>query len=650
LLRAAPLLALLAFVAELSLRPMAESDLFFRIKAGQEILAQHGLPGRNLFSFTYPDYPDVDAAWLFEVGAAVLYGRGGFPAVVVAKTAVLLAAFALAFRLCRRRGAGPAASALALAAAAFVGRERFVERPHVVSLLGAVGVLAAADLLAAAAGRRALRIGAALVAGVALWANLHAGAFVAPVLLACAAAGARLDRDRAAARRLGLAALAAVPALFATPIGFGLLRYLRLHLTLPALHPVDEFRAPSWLSDAGLYLYGAAFAAAALSLSLARRRHLAPWRQALPPLVLVALAAGSVRFGADAALVVAPLFAVAMTALAERGRARWPARLPDPVPSIAAVALLAGLAAGPHLGGRGAGGIDLDRRELPLSAIAFVDANGLRDRMYNDFETGSYLLFEPTGGYPRHRVFVDPRLPAYPPEFHRLLGRADLGRAEWSAAMERYGVETALLAYAGINVRVAWWDPERWALVFREADARVFVRRLPRYATLIAAREIPATFTFSAQEGATTVPLDAKPAASPVPDCEWQRRLGELATELDAESERDGAPSPRARAAYDRALAAPAGCLRAADEARLAAWLAGVELGAGRAAEALALCDRALAHGDRDITTLTNRAVALEGLGRARDAVTAWDAVIARAGESPLGARARARRAHLLDH
>jgi len=641
LLRAAPLLALLAFVAELSLRPMAESDLFFRIKAGQEILARHGLPGRNLFSFTYPDYPDVDAAWLFEVGAAVLYGRGGFPAVVVAKTAVLLAAFAVAFGLCRRRGAGPAASALALAAAAFVGRERFVERPHVVSLLGVVGLLAAADLLAAAAGRRALWIGAALVGGVAVWANLHAGAFVAPVLLACAAAGARLDRDRAAARRLGLTALAVAPALFATPIGFGLLRYLRLHLILPALHPIDEFRTPTWLSDAWLYVYGAAFVTA---LWLARRRGLAPWRQALAPLVLAALAAGSVRFGADAALVAAPLLAVALTTLAERLRARWPALLPDPIPSIAAGALLVGLAAGPHLGGPAAGGIDLDRRELPLSAIAFADANGLRDRMYNDFETGSYLLFEPDGGYPRHRVFVDPRLPAYPPEFHRLLGRDDLGRAEWSAAMDRYGVETALLAYAGINRRVAWWDPERWALVFREADARVFVRRLPRYATLIAAREIPATFTFSVQEGAATVPLDAKPASSPVPDCEWRRRLGDLLFEID------GAPSARARAAYDRALAAPAGCLQAADEVRLTAWLAGIELGAGRLAEALALCDRALARGDNDIATLTNRAVALEALGRARDAAAAWDAVITRAGDSPLATHARARRAHLLAH
>src|SRR5262245_41799018 len=177
--RVAPLIALLAFVAELSLRPMAESDLFFRIKAGQEILTRHGLPGRNLYSFTYPDYPDVDAAWLFEVGAAAVYGRGGFPAVVIAKTVVLVAAFGLAYWLCRRRGARPAAAAFALGAAAFAGRERFVERPHIFSLLGVVALLIAIDELARARrGRRGAVVAALVCAGVALWANLHAGAFV----------------------------------------------------------------------------------------------------------------------------------------------------------------------------------------------------------------------------------------------------------------------------------------------------------------------------------------------------------------------------------------------------------------------------------------------------------------------------------------
>src|SRR3954470_4332191 len=89
-----PLMGLLVFVAGLALGPMAESDLFFRIEAGRQILARHGLPGRNLYSFTYPDHADLDASWLFEVGAALLHGRGGFAAVVLAKAALLVATFA----------------------------------------------------------------------------------------------------------------------------------------------------------------------------------------------------------------------------------------------------------------------------------------------------------------------------------------------------------------------------------------------------------------------------------------------------------------------------------------------------------------------------------------------------------------------------
>src|SRR3954463_4841992 len=102
---------------------MAETDLFFRLRTGDEILRTHALPARNLFSFTFPDHPDPDPAWLFDVAAAALYRLGGFPAGVIGKTLVVLAVFAAAYWLCRRRGAGPVAAALALAAAALVMRE-----------------------------------------------------------------------------------------------------------------------------------------------------------------------------------------------------------------------------------------------------------------------------------------------------------------------------------------------------------------------------------------------------------------------------------------------------------------------------------------------------------------------------------------------
>ncbi len=431
-------------------------------------------------------------------------------------------------------------------------------------------------------------------------------------------------------------------AMVATPVGLGCFRYLRLHLQLPAVHPVDEFRAPSWSSDAPLFLYGAALAvAAAVALAIGRMPARRDVARALGPALPLALLAGhTVRFGADAALLAAPVLALAV-------RGAWQAEEHPgrrPLAALGVVALLLVVTLGPRLAApRGSPerwGIGLDTRELPLGAIAFVDENGLRDRMYNDFEIGSYLLFEPAGGYPRHRVFVDPRLPAYPLEMHRLLGRGDLSRADWGAAMDRYGVESALLTYAGINRRVAWWDPAGWALVWSTGDARVFVRRLPRFRELIARLEIPATFTFSTDEGAVTVPLEARPAASPVPDCEWARRLGDLLVGLD------GSLTERARHAYARALDVP-GCLAASEESRLCAWLGAVALGEKHPTEALTLLNRARRAGNQELSTLSNLAAALEADGRSEGAAAVWREVAARAADPALAARARARAARL---
>ena len=102
--------------------------------------------------------------------------------------------------------------------------------------------------------------------------------------------------------------------MLATPLGTGIFRYLALHLTIPRLHPVDEFRAVSAQSDGVLIAY--AFATA-VALPLAWRGG-AGLRRLLPVVGLGALAAHSVRFGADFALAAAPLLAVAASLVSAR--------------------------------------------------------------------------------------------------------------------------------------------------------------------------------------------------------------------------------------------------------------------------------------------------------------------------------------------
>jgi tetratricopeptide (TPR) repeat protein len=614
------LAGLLVFVAGLCLAPVQETDLFFRLASGEQFLRSGEILHHNLFSFTFPDAPYLDSAWLFDLAVALLHRLGGFPAVVIGKTLVVVLIAALAYRTCRRQGASAVASTLALALAFLCMRERLVERPHIFSLLGNIVVLGFLPALATGSRRAWL-----LLPLVALWSNLHAGAFLAALLLGLAGTGACLDRAgaRVCLRFFAFAILSTL-AMLATPVGFGIFRYLTFHVGIFDLHPVDEFRGLTWRSDAPFILFALG---ALLVLALARRP---TWILRLPALGLLGLGAWHVRFSADAILVLAVVAAPALSHLTRRF---------EPVHTrglqAALLAVFVAAALGPRMAEASRGGrflaMGLDESALPLDALGFVEEHGLRERMYNDFETGAYLLWQ---GYPRYRVFVDPRLPAYPASFHRLLGRMDITREEWSQAMEGLGVESALLDYAGINRRAAFWDPERWALVFRARDSRVFVRRLPHWKDLIADFEIPATFDFAIETGAATRPLLSPPPLSPLPACEWQMRLGDLYFDLDS------GKSDRAMAAYHAALAAPAGCLASAHELSAAAWMGSLDVSAGRFEQALPLIERALAVAPEDTAVLTNRALALTGLGRGSEAREVWTRIAKLAAGTELGQRA----------
>jgi tetratricopeptide (TPR) repeat protein len=610
-----PLAGLLVFVAGLCLVPVTETDLFFRLAAGREFLRTgHGVH-ENLFSFTYPHEPYRDPAWLFDVGAAVLYRWGGFPALVIAKTFVVLATFWLAYRFARSQGAKAIPTVLLLAAAAYCFRERLVERPHIFSLLGCVLVMSM--LPKVVAGRSTAYW---LFPVTILWANLHAGAFLAPLIIGARLLPALITRDPTA-RPLGLFLLLTTVSLFLTPVGLGLFHYLAFHTTIFALHPVDEFRSITWRSDTVFIVF-----LVGCTLCLVARRP--PWGEVLPALFLTMLALRHVRFISEAALVAALVTAPSLSRSLDSFLLSRKRLLEVGVGiGLGAVAIIPRLAqAGSALN------IGLDVSALPEQALRFVEKNGLRERMYNDFETGAYLLWQ---GYPRYRVFVDPRLPAYPAAFHQLLGKMHIPRKEWTQAMDQLGIESALLDYAGINRRVAFWDPEDYALVFRAENCRVFVRRLPKWRNFIAAHEIPAYFEFTVEEGAQTLPLLAPPRHSPVPECEWNLRLGDLCFELD------GGRVNRSLTHIQKALSAPTGCLHPEREAAAAAWLGSEELKARRYNEALTSLHRALAFSPNDTALLTNRALAYEAEGRHDAARSDWIRIAELAAGTELGEKAR---------
>ncbi|MBI5478825.1 MAG: hypothetical protein HY906_08220, partial [Deltaproteobacteria bacterium] len=258
--------AVLLVVAHRALQPMDETDLFFHLKLGDTILEQHRIPFRNLFSFTYPDHPDPDLAWGFQVAVALAYRLGGFEAIVLLKTLLFVAALGLVFAAARRRGAGPVAAAVATLLATWAADQRLVERPHLVTFVGIAALGWGLDWITARP-RRLL----VLPPLVAVWANFHAGVFFAPLIVAAYGAGLWLEAGAGPApeaaadptiavaatrRRAGftlLGALGCAAAAFASPGGRWLPGYLGWHTGLGATRNVEEFRVAELSSDPGFF-------------------------------------------------------------------------------------------------------------------------------------------------------------------------------------------------------------------------------------------------------------------------------------------------------------------------------------------------------------------------------------------------------------
>jgi hypothetical protein len=637
---------------------MDETDLFYNLRLGELVLATHEVPRTNLLSFTAPDAPDPNLAWLFQIVLALAHRAAGVPGTVLLKTAFVVATFAVLFRVAVRRAAHPAAAVAALALAAWAAEPRFVERPHLVTFLGLALTLLALER--AEAGRpRALWL--LLPAGLA-WANANSCFFLAPALLLLYAAGARFDGRLADARRAALVAALLAPLVLATPSGLDALRYVANHFRMPSLRPLQEYRVASWPLDGPFFFLGAAALASALAPG--------QWRQVLPALALALLGARRIRFVAEFALVAGPLAAVGTTRLAFALAARlgWPRAGLGAAAGVAAALLVATVLPRVEAARRGEPVVDLgvEADLVPTAAIRFADEHGLRGRMYNDLEVGSFLAWQ---GWPRYRVFQDPRINGYPEPMHAILRRADLTPPEWQAFLDRFGVTSALVSYPTVNPRAALFDPELWALVYRANDGLVLARRGAGHDAVIAEDEQPVTFARDADGALAPHVLGGQPAGSPVPACEWQRRRADALVETGDDA--------AARPLYARLLAEGAPACAAPERQRLArVTLGDLELHAnaptaaataynnvanaeargkrglallalGRAGEALAELEAARAARPGDADVALGEGLALAALGRRDEARAALEAFLRRYGGHAGAARARAELARL---
>jgi hypothetical protein len=473
----ASLIALaLAAGALLSFHLIYEPDLGWHLAQGREIAAGR-LVRTNLFSGTYPDYPQPFESWLFELGAFSLWRIGGDAGLQAGQTLLLALTLAVVYFACRRRAT--IAAVLAIEAfGLFVIEPRAVPRPHLASFVLMAGCALLVERVRELRSAIPLAWAALLIA---LWGNLHAECLFGTAFIGMFAVAEFLRPQTLSKRQawiaLGLAAVCTA-ANAANPFGKGLVEYLWENARAPV--QIAEFRPAYLPTYAPFFVYLLCGA----GLMLWKRRTLALWEMSVF-VAFAVLALRHVRFAPLFFCVTAPMVAARLADLFGNGNFGK-----IKAPTLAAgAALTAGMLISPvpltvrfEQLGVGSNFLEIPEMFSP-EAVAFIRSAGLQGAVFNSNNLGGYLIWNL---YPQVRVFQDSRFQSYPPQhFANIIG-AYQSQSEWDKLVA--GVDWAVLTLQRSTplTGAGRFPPEQWAPVYRDNAVVIVVRRSGRFGALAA--------------------------------------------------------------------------------------------------------------------------------------------------------------------
>lgn len=439
-----------------------DPDMFWQIKIGQWIVANHAVPFTDIYSFTRAGEPWMSSSWLSQVLFAQAFDLGGWAGVVILTAVAAAAAFALlAHVLCPFLP--PLQAGVVVCAVLVLAMPHLLARPHVLAM---PVMIAWASGLVSASGRGKVP-SLSLLPLMVLWTNLHGGFVFGLALVGAFALDALWNADAAHRTRVALGwalfAAAALGASCLTPYGWGSLLAARNILGLgEALSLIVEWR-PVDFSRVGAF---EVCRLSLLGLALYRGVRLSPPRVLLAVgLLQMAMAHNrSVEiFAFLLPLVVAEPLSVQFAAL----RNGSIARLPLPTLRLAVVAL--------GLGGFAAV-FTASHSYVPLAGKSLTGATqALKDhgarRVFNDYFFGGSLI---AADVP---VFIDGRTELYGERFvlahHHAIQLQDVGK--FLSLLDSYRIDATLLNPASPAVHLL--DRlDGWRRVYGDGEAVVHMR------------------------------------------------------------------------------------------------------------------------------------------------------------------------------
>ena len=451
-----------------------DPDLFWHITVGRKILETGSFPWTDEFSHTFRGHPWIAKEWLSQIVFAVTYDSFGWRGLAALIGCALALTFTILFVVLAQCVRIVPALIIALFSYSLAA-PHYLVRPHMLSF--PLLVLWVAGLVRAAENRTTPSL--LLLPIMTLWANLHGGftlglAFIVPLAIEAIHAADPASRVRVGAR-WAMFLVAAGFVSVVTPYGPYALwaTYQLFGSNREALNYIIEWQPFNFAKE----IYAGPLLLLALFVGLLSGLRL-PLIRCLLVIGIVYMALIHVRFTALAAIIMPILFASPLArqfiSLSKdspdhafaivRNFVRRPLLLPI-IGAFAALAIIFSI----YLPDRRPASFN-----MPVIAVDHIEAKAGKDKVYNDYLFGGYLIFR---GIP---TFVDGRTDQlFTGGFLTKLNRTLKGTGrEFLQLLDEHQISLALVRPNSADAQRLEESPT-WRLVYAD-DIAVLYERVPK--------------------------------------------------------------------------------------------------------------------------------------------------------------------------
>jgi hypothetical protein len=443
-----------------------DPDLWWHLKAGQQIIDTRSIPHTDDYSFTKQGSEWVAHEWLSEVIMDAIFRVTGLTGLVTIFSLIIVIALWLTYRRCEGR---PYAASIAIVLGAAASSPLFGVRPQMLTLLLASIYIVLLEQLDT---RRLWWLAPLML----LWVNLHAGFVLGLALIGLYIVRGVLDGEWNHIRPLVIVLIVCTAVVPLNPNGFRMFSYPYETLTSPSMAAfIQEWASPDFHKVTYLPL-------AILLLSTFAAMALSPTRSRLGEIFLVLITAlgalRSVRHIPIFSLFAVPVLAKHLWAVAkDRG---WNKLLTgaEARPTglkllINVILLLAPVALAVtrvwHFASHQRNYITLRN---PVAAVEFLKSQHLPGPIYNRYGWGGYLIYQL---YPEYGVYIDGRADVYGDAFFTEAMQVYDGVGNWKEPLDRYGIQTVIID-THVALSTALRNDNEWSKVYEDDQAVIFRR------------------------------------------------------------------------------------------------------------------------------------------------------------------------------